>query len=253
MTTTVPFLRVTKLKDREIESILSLVIRLLTETALPVEIFAKILADLEALLKMYQRAMNRQRKSALTSAIRKIDELRNMQLKSFTKGIEYYQTLQGTSLGDAAELLDTILEKYGKGISRESDKVETVKIRSLLADLATTEAVAALELLNLNATIVSLNGSNEEFDKLYLQRAANEADDTTPSLLPTKKLVSESMYLLVYLVNFLERTEPEMYGVFAGELAEIIGDVMTVAKARQTRNSHEEEEIEEEEVVVEEE
>lgn len=253
MATMVPFLRVSKLKDREIESIVSLVIRLLTETALPLEIYAKVLAELQALLETYQQAIHRERKSALTVPIREVDVLRNEQFNSFVQGVKYYLTLKGTTMGDAAEVLKVVLDKHRIGISRESDKVKTVKLRAMLADLAGEEEAAALEMLSFGGAIMSLGNSNEKFDKLTLQRAADDAEDNTPSLLTMRKLLSETMYLLVYLVNFGDRTESEAYGAFAGELAEIISDTMTIAKARETRNSHEEEESEGEEVVVEEE
>ncbi len=68
-----------------------------------------------------------------------------------------------------------------------------------------------------------------------------------PLLLPMRKQISEALYLLVYLVTFYNRIEAVVYGGLAGELSEIIGDVMTVVKARQTRNSQcEETPVEEE-------
>lgn len=252
METVVPFLRVSKMKDREIESVITLVIKLLVESNLPSDIFAKLIGDLSQLLQKLQQAINKQRKNELTAEIRKADEERCLHFNTFVKGVEYYLTMTGTPRAEAAHLLEAVIEKYGKGLVRESDMVETVKIRSLIKDLTETERAAALETLSMSETIDTLNSSNEYFDILYLKRANSDAEDDTPTLTSLRKEVANAFYLLVYLINFLNRKEPDAYGGVAGDITEIIGNVMTVAKARQTRNSHEEEN-EEEEVVVEDE
>lgn len=252
METIVPFLRVSKLKDREIESVLTLVIKLLVESNLPSDIFAKLIEDLSQLLQKLQQALNRQRKNELTVEIRKADEERSHHFNTFIKGVEYYLTMTGTPREEAAHLLEAVIDKYGKGLVRESDIVETVKIRSLIKDLTGTERAAALETLSMTETIDSLNSSNEYFDILYLKRANSDAEDDTPTLTPLRKEVGNAFYLLVYLINFLNRKEPDAYGGVAGDITEIIGNIMTVAKARQTRNSHEEETPVEEEEIVEE-
>lgn len=235
----IPQIRVRNLKDREIESLLSLIIKLLEESELPSDIFAKIISELSRLLGQYQQAINRQRKNALTGELRKIDALRNQQLNSFMKGLTYYLTYKGTTVGDAAELVEKAVIKYGKGIHRSSDKVETVTIRSMIKDLSGTEETEALGNLHMLGLITSLNGSNEHFDKLYLERAASEVEDTTPHIIPTRKLIKEALNTVVYLLNLLQRTEPEAYATIAGELAQIIGAVMAVGKSRKTRNANE--------------
>lgn len=250
MTENVPHLRIRCLKDREIESVLTFIIKLLLEANLPSEVFTKLIGELVSLMQKFQMAINRQRKNELTADIRKADEERNKHFNTFLKGVEYFLSMSGTPMEEAAHLLRKVIDKYGKGIIRESNKVETVKLRSLLKDLHEANEAAALETLNMSATIDSLNSSNEYFDVLYLKRSAQEAEDDTPSLIPTRKEIAESLYLLVNLINFYNRIEPEVYGAFAGELAEIITDMMTVAKARQTRNAHEQESSVEEETPV---
>lgn len=248
----IPFLRTSKMKDLELVSVLSLIIKLLEDVGYTSDIFIKLIAELKKLLAQYQQTINRQRKSKLTAHIRHTDELRNRLLDTLWKAVAYFLTMEGTPMGSAAELIQNVIDTYGKGITRESDKVETVTIRSLLRDLSGADEVAALETLSLTATVNELQETNETFDELYLQRAADEAEDTTPTLISMRKRVAERCYLLVYLVNFYSSIEPETFSALAGELAEIIGDAMSVAKARETRNSHEDETPEEDETPAEE-
>lgn len=234
----IPFLRVSKLKDRELESVLTLIIKLLLESNLSLSVISKIIAELSSLLGQIQQAQNKNRASELTAQIRALDEQRGNQITSLFKGVDFYMTLTGTPMAEAAEVIDAVIEKYGIKIIHEGDKVSTVRIRTMIKELMEDDLIAATDTLSLTATVNAINTSNEKFDALYLQRATDDAEDTTPNLVPTRKLINERAYMLVYLFNFLYESEPETYAAVAGEMAEIIGDVMAVAKARETRNSH---------------
>lgn len=239
----IPFLRVAKLKDRELESVLTLIIKVLVESGLSLDIITKVIADFSGLLQKLQQALNRSRRSELTAQIQEVDALRDKHVISLFKGVDYFRTLANSDMVTAADAIDAVLEKYGSKMITESNSIVTVKIRTLIKELKEPELVVATDSLSLTTVVDSLNATNEQFDALYLQRATEDAENDTPTLIPTRRSINDRCYMLVYLINFLYETEPETYGSVAGDLAEIIGDLMAVAKSRETRNSHEEEEI----------
>lgn len=236
----VPYLRVKRLRDREIEAVTTHICKSIMEYSLPAEIFGTMLHEITSLLGDFQEAMNRQRKNELTAELRRIDTRRNREYHALLKGIDYFQMLSDPPKVEAALELQEVLGRYGKSLSRESDIIETVKLRTLMDELRHDELATALERLSLTDTIDRLHSANEQFDTLYLKRATVEAEDTTPLLAPTRQLLVETINLLISNVSFYNRIEPENYADIAAELTEIIGDIMALAKTRKTRVSQKE-------------
>lgn len=236
----VPFPRVRQLKDRETDSLISLIVQVVDKKTLLPETFAQLLEELTTCQKSLQKALFRQRKNELTAEIRRIDELRKKEYKTLLKGVDYYLSMSDTPLEEAALELWHIIKPYGTELYRENDRAETAQLRSLLKKLQRDEAVTAIETLNMRTLVDSLEALNEEFDILYLKRASAEAEDDTPKLIPVRKDIADLLDVFVDLINFYNHIEPAAYGPIAGELAEIIGDVMAIAKARKTRKTNEE-------------
>ncbi len=222
-------------QDSELQTLVTRLSKTITESALVNPILRSLCDDSLQNLKNLRRALDRVRKSELTTEIRLADELRDQHFVSFKKGVAFHLSLKGEAEEESALYLNKIIKKRGDQLHNESDAVETVKLNALFGDLADSKAQRALEAGGFVGIIEQLQEQNQKYERLVAERAANDAEDTTPTLKPTRQILGQNLNLMVDLLGFHLRRDEPTYKPVVAEVNEIITEVMTIVKARKSR------------------
>ncbi len=193
--------------------------------------------DLKLHCDSLERAQNREWGSSITEQRNVSDEIRDGYITGFFDGIEYNLKHFKEDRRNSAELLWKTVQKQNSRIHNEPDAVETLMIETLLSDLDTPEHRAALTTVDLAEYIPLISEENQNFIALTNERALQKSEQDTPLVIPTRRLLHQSLRTLKEYLTLLNRLNPSHYERSVDEINAHIAEVAALAKSEKSRES----------------
>ena len=185
-------------------------------------------------------SLQRDRSSAFTGTLAEKDNTRDRIFVGFR---DFLNGLLG--LGDvmpkkaeAAKVIFEIFRRNDLGLYREGYIRESAKLNVLLDELSSPENIAHLKTLNAMHLYEALRNAQQDFEGVYQEKVNEEAKKEYPLL---KETASDIAYRLDALFAYIDTNAldlPDRYKSVVEELNEAIVDIMTPARARQTRKEN---------------
>ncbi len=185
-------------------------------------------------------ALNRDRTSKFTVLIEQSDNQRDssfIALRDYLKACSSRSVLE---LATAGEYLTAIVKKHGWTLYARTYTEETAALKALLTELDGTEATTAIQTLNAAPWYDDLKAAQAAFEETYNNKITAEAQADYPLLRETRSKIIRHLTALLDFIRVLgEVNTSDTYTAMVEQLNEIINDVMTVARARRTRETQE--------------
>lgn len=171
-----------------------------TPAALHIE--AKMSAYTDAVQKLAS-VVNRQRAYVSTKALAAADKLRDKACGTITAVVHAYLTSPVADKQAAAQLLDPQLSPY-RGIGEHKYSKQTAEVKGMYSVLTAEKNAAAVTLLGLDPETAMLLETNTNFEKLFLEKAAEANEKGKLKNLDSDQLIDEANRIyneIVEIVN----------------------------------------------------
>lgn len=96
----------------------------------------------------------------------------------------------------------------------------------------------AIETLSEPAWYAKLKEEQSKFEQIYKDKIDAESEKNSPQIKAIKKKLSKYLNALLTYVEMKAELNAEKFSPLAGKLDEIITDIVSIAKARQTRKGN---------------
>ena len=168
----------------------------------------------EEAVKKLASVVNRQQAFVSTKALKEADLLRDHGCGTINSVVNAYLNSIVDEKRAAAELLSPQLSPYA-GIRSHRYSKQTAEVKGLCAILTTGDNAAAVATLGLDADVEKLREANEEFERLFLQKAAEAGEKAKVSELDSNELMAEANTLYAEIVDIVNayaliQTSPEV-------------------------------------------
>ncbi len=178
------------------------------------------------------------RRSKAESELDEKDEIRDEKLRAFHYLVVGFMHHPDPAIKSAAEIIETVFDKYGLSLTGESYATESSLINSLISDLGNPDLQASIVLLSGCAQIIeNIKTAQENFAQTHIAYEAEKAEEGTLENASTikKEVVSIINNRLVVYLRAMEQVDEATYGEFARTLAQIIADNNQQVKKRRKR------------------
>lgn len=182
-------------------------------------------------------ALGQVRGSKFTSLLAERDSLRDRLFMGFRYYITAFTFHPDEKIANAAQFLENLVEKRGVTLYNLGYTEETSQLNGLLNDLKSPDAQAALVLIQDNYWVTTLTNAQQEFEALYQEKVETEAIQDLPKLTTSKNNVAHYLSRLLQYIDTNRELNPEKYQSVADKIDEVITDVMTIARARKTKQN----------------
>ena len=145
----------------------------------------------EASVEKLTSIVNRQRAFVSTQALASADDVRDQACGTISAVVNAFLNSPVDEKREAAELLAPKLAPY-KGIRNHKYTKQTAEIKGMYAVLTDAENTAAVTLLGLDEETAKLLEANEDFERLFLQKAAEAGEKAKVSELDSMELMAEA-------------------------------------------------------------
>ncbi len=123
------------------------------------------------------------KKNENTETIESLDERRDRAIVGIRKIADGYGSYFEIDKAQAGKLITTHIDKYGSSIYRMNYLAETTALNGVLSDMETDGAVvSAVALLDLTPWVAELKQANIEFNRMYLLRNTDLANQPDQNL-----------------------------------------------------------------------
>ncbi len=183
-------------------------------------------------------AMSRQRSSKLTQKMKEADDLRDNAIVLIKDALSYYSRKKSGGYAAAALLLLEKFEEAFSSVNLENNTLETNRINIFLESIADDSFTAAITTLNLNTEIEDLREGNEQYEALRKERAQLKEEDDLPLLVPSRRKFNKNLSFLEEYLSFKIDVGSTLHQNLADEVTVPITEIMTVARARETRKDN---------------
>lgn len=185
-------------------------------------------------------ALNRDRTSEFTALIGQGDSQRDSTFIAFRDYIKACSSRRVLEVAAAGEYLTNIVKKHGWTLYARTYTEETAALKALFAELDGAEAATAMQTLNAAPWYDDLKAAQAAFEETYNNKITAEAQADYPLLRETRSSIIRHLTALLDFIRVLgEVNASGAYATMVEQLNEIINDVMTVARARRTREEQE--------------
>lgn len=155
----------------------------------------------EEKLKTYDDVLVLERGSQFSSKLSEADRQRDNAFRSLANIVKSYTVYPDTEKSEAAQKLQSVIEKYGSGIDRLPYLQESGVLTNLLGDLEETGNKAAITLLHLDEWVTVLKQTASEFDRLFVSRESDNSTKLSGQVKQNRQVVQALFQHLATLVN----------------------------------------------------
>jgi hypothetical protein len=226
----------TYLKPIEIHSLSIRVQPIIAEGTPGDALIPAFLPDLKTHTDALSAALGIDRASEFTLRLQTTDGERDTRFVGFRDFIAAQVNHPDETIARAAITIDAILETRGKRLYNYGYAEQSSQLNGLLNDLESPQAQQALETLNAAVWLTPLKEKQSEFESLYQQKIANAATSEAPLVTASKNKVIHYLNGLLFYIDFKAEKEPALFNPMIEKIDEVITDMMSVARARKTRN-----------------
>lgn len=220
------------------EEIHALALRLLPilEAIIPDDVLLRDLYPrLHELTNDLSRALGLGRTSKFTTRLLEADNQRDrlfLGLRHLVVGFTFHPDQQ---LARAARVLETLIQSRGVSLQTYGYIEESSQLNGLLADLKSPAAQQAIATIQLEFMVDVLAQAQEEFEAIYQQKVASEAVQNLPGITASKRDLTRYLTRVFQYIDTQAEINAEKYGSVVEKIDEVIVDVMTIARARKTK------------------
>lgn len=174
--------------------------------------------------------------SEYTFSLSELDASRDVDIKLLRKVSDAYCYHFDEDKAQAASLVLSSIDSYGKGIYKMNYQAETTVLTSLAKDLKQTDEAAAIALLGLTDVLDHMIEMNGQFNEQYLNRLEEKAADDD---VKTAELVKEAILKWQELETFIEANEvlnpSDELSSLVDNLDELIGAYNSTVASRSSK------------------
>jgi hypothetical protein len=201
------------------------------------------IAELDAANERLKTSYQRSTASEYTEKLAARDRARDAAFRSavgYLEGMASVSAMQEIAL-PAAKLL-SIFEKHDRCLYRFGYARQSAALDALLKELSTPRAAQLTQMANAGVVLDYLQQKQRDFEDLYQSKISDESAENYPA---SKAAASDIIYRIECLIQYIDShavDQPDAYRQVAAELNMVISDIMSPARAHQTRRENESEE-----------
>jgi hypothetical protein len=138
----------------------------------------------------------------------------------------------------AAGLLTELIRKHGWTLYGFANPQESAALNLLFKDLDQPKAAEAIQRIGAESWYADLKEAQTAYESLYQNKVSTEAQESYPLVRDAKFKLGRHAQLLIECIGSLHEAEPTPELAKAiDQINQVITDVMTPVRARQTRNA----------------
>lgn len=183
-------------------------------------------------------AMERILKSNLTTEIKQDDTIRGDALDFIEDTAVLYTRHRNERFRTAAMLISKNLTDSFESINRNNNSEESVGIKKFEEKMTTTEASEAATLLRITDDLNELFTTNNNYMENVRKRSTLKENESIPLSKTARRELRREIRALESFLEYKARRDSEIHVAVIEALNGPIQSIMSVAKARQTRNDN---------------
>jgi len=184
--------------------------------------------------------------SEYTNLLSNQDEVRDNLYTGFRDYCISFCNNYDASKEEAGIYLNHIFHERGFSMQTYGYASQTSSMIVLFNDLDKPKASAAIATVDGTEWYNKLKEEQDKFEQLYKEKVDNESVKQTPQIKAVKKRLSNLLNALLTYVDQKSEFNSEKFNPVADKLDEIITDIVSIARARQTRKVNSSEKNDEE-------
>lgn len=200
--------------------------------------FQKLLQLIGQDEKDLESVLVRQRESEFTPLLTNADNDRDEAFIAFRNFVNACSRRKNGDVATAASLLTELIRKHGWTLYGFANPQESAALNLLFKDLDQPKAAEAVQRIGAESWYADLKEAQVAYETLYQNKVSTEAQENYPQLRNAKFKLGRHAQLLTECIGTLYEAEPTPELAKAiDQINQVITDVMTPVRARQTRNA----------------
>lgn len=196
----------------------------------------KLLGLLKEDVSFLNKSLTRQRANSKIDSLNEADAVRDDLLIAFRDLIDIGKRRQNPAIVEAYQLTWPVLESTGLRIYRLGQTEKSGKLAALFEVLDQSSYQEALTTLNAAELYAELKTAEAQYLAIYSERVIEDGDRDTPTMEEAKRITVPHVNIFLGVLSTLEVFEPEVYDALSVRINSITAEIMTIARARKTRN-----------------
>lgn len=230
------------LSDSERLELLAHLILTLQQFGVEDSYITKMIAKLLGVQSKLDVAIHKSRASGLSVEIEELNTYRKKLLTDIRMGLRFVLREDDEDILRAAKDIEKLYKKSFDGMDLDKNSDLNAGIKTFLDYMEHPRSVESYEKILLSGKVVKLTATNNKFIQLIQSRAEAEELDDSPNLLPTRDELKLLYNSLLEIVNFNIYCGESDFEELAQKLNGRIGEIVAIAKSRNTHEQNEEEE-----------
>jgi hypothetical protein len=188
--------------------------------------------------KDLENVLVRQRESEFTALLANADNERDEAFKAFRNFVNACTGRKNVEVATAAGWLTDLIRKHGWTLYGFANPQESAALNLLFKDLDQPKAAEAIQRIGAETWYADLKEAQAAYESLYQNKVSTEAQENYPQLREAKFKLGRHVQLLLECIDTLHEAEPTPQLTKAiDQINQVITDVMTPVRARQTRHA----------------
>ncbi|MFW6255092.1 MAG: DUF6261 family protein [Chitinivibrionales bacterium] len=197
------------------------------------------LAKLEQAIQRLTKAFQMAAASHYTELLAKMDRSRDAAFQSLTAFLDGLASVKVEfDLQAPAQRLLDIITKYGRGLYRLGYSQQSAITQTMIDELSQPENMALLEQTGAVQFFNMVVNTQNEFEDLYQNKLSDEGVKNYPDARESAADIIYRLCILLSNVDAMAHDEPQTHKGVAGEINAVISNIMTPARARETRSQN---------------
>jgi hypothetical protein len=176
--------------------------------------------------------------SEYTDLLSNQDEVRDTLYTGFRDYCISFCNNYDASKKEAGNYLNHIFHERGFSLQNYGYASQTSSMIVLFNDLDKPKASEAIASVGGTEWYLKLKEEQEKFEQIYSEKVDNESIKQTPQIKAIKKRLAKLLNSLLSYVDQKSEFNSKKYGPVVVKLDEIITNIVSIAKARQTRKTN---------------
>ncbi len=199
----------------------------------------KVIPHIEELNADLTAIMARVSNTELTKEIAEKDNARDIAFIAFRDYCKAFSNMPDPTQAAAAGKLTELIRKLGWTLYSEGYTEQTASLQGLFEALEKPEYAQAVTTINADSLVANMKTNHAAFeDAVALKAQATASQDEIPPASECKQRMNRYLKPLLYYIGLMGDVDSANYANINAKITEAIEDIMTVARARQTRKEN---------------
>lgn len=200
---------------------------------------AKLLGVLKEDVKDLNKALTKLTVNSKVEATAEADGVRDDLLIAFRDMVDIGKRRQNPEIVAAYQKVFAVIEKAGLRIYRYGYTEKSGRLAALFEELDQPEFQSAIAILKADELYNELKAAEDAFLAVYGERLREETTQNSITLEDARRKAVPHVNIFLGVLSTLEEFEPEVYEALSAKINAITSEIMTIARARRTRNGNE--------------